>query len=406
MMGAIQPFLSGAISKTVNMPEAATADEIEQVYLEGWKLGLKAIAIYRDGSKRSQPLSTGKKKDPGVRRTPTGRRSSSCKKQLVAAQAEAAKPHRRRLPVGADRGHPQVRDRGPRGLHHGRALPGRPARRDLPQDGQGRLDGLGPDGLVRDDRVAWRSSTACRCATSSTSSPTSGSSRAASPATRRSRSRSRSWTTSSAGSASRFLSPEDKANLGLIDRSAMVSEVPGGAGRRSPAPRQPELGRPSAPEASAPASPAEPSPRPPRPPRRISPKATAVAAASRGCSLGGECQAVASELTVRRQRQRERHASTPTATAAPIGDHAVARRRRTSPSRSRKTPPAAPNAARSWSATAAATSASTAAPRAAAAKSRPPTQLRPRPLKWRDRSNSMRLGGHATHKHRSGISAA
>ena len=63
MMGAIQPFLSGAISKTVNMPEAATADEIANVYMEGWKLGLKAIAIYRDGSKRSQPLSTGKKKD-------------------------------------------------------------------------------------------------------------------------------------------------------------------------------------------------------------------------------------------------------------------------------------------------------------------------------------------------------
>src|SRR5438034_7476267 len=64
MMAAVQPFISGAISKTVNMPEAATAEEIEQVYLEGWKLGLKAIAIYRDGSKRSQPLSTGKK--PGT----------------------------------------------------------------------------------------------------------------------------------------------------------------------------------------------------------------------------------------------------------------------------------------------------------------------------------------------------
>ena len=63
MMAAAQPFLSGAISKTVNMPEAATAAEIESVYLEGWKLGLKAIAIYRDGSKRSQPLNTSKKKD-------------------------------------------------------------------------------------------------------------------------------------------------------------------------------------------------------------------------------------------------------------------------------------------------------------------------------------------------------
>jgi ribonucleoside-diphosphate reductase alpha chain len=62
MMGATQPFLSGAISKTVNMPNSATAKEIEQAYLEAWKLGLKAIAIYRDGCKRSQPLNTGKEK--------------------------------------------------------------------------------------------------------------------------------------------------------------------------------------------------------------------------------------------------------------------------------------------------------------------------------------------------------
>ncbi len=58
MMAAVQPFISGAISKTVNMPNDATPDDIRQVYIEGWKLGLKAIAIYRDGSKRTQPLST------------------------------------------------------------------------------------------------------------------------------------------------------------------------------------------------------------------------------------------------------------------------------------------------------------------------------------------------------------
>ena len=60
MMAAVQPFLSGAISKTVNMPEDATVEDIENVYIEGWKMGLKAIAIYRDGSKRSQPLATSK----------------------------------------------------------------------------------------------------------------------------------------------------------------------------------------------------------------------------------------------------------------------------------------------------------------------------------------------------------
>ncbi|MFN7964359.1 MAG: vitamin B12-dependent ribonucleotide reductase [Acidobacteriota bacterium] len=58
MMAAVQPFLSGAISKTVNLPEDATVDDIERAYIEGWKVGLKAIAVYRDGCKNSQPLST------------------------------------------------------------------------------------------------------------------------------------------------------------------------------------------------------------------------------------------------------------------------------------------------------------------------------------------------------------
>ena len=58
MMGAVQPFLSGAISKTVNLPHEATVDDILQAYVESWKLGLKAVAVYRDGCKRSQPLST------------------------------------------------------------------------------------------------------------------------------------------------------------------------------------------------------------------------------------------------------------------------------------------------------------------------------------------------------------
>ncbi len=60
MMAAVQPFLSGAISKTVNMPSDATPEDIEHIYMQAWKLGLKAIAIYRDGSKRTQPLSTKK----------------------------------------------------------------------------------------------------------------------------------------------------------------------------------------------------------------------------------------------------------------------------------------------------------------------------------------------------------
>jgi len=62
MMGAVQPFISGAISKTINMPSNATAEEIEGAYYEAWKLGLKAVAVYRDGCKRSQPLSTARDK--------------------------------------------------------------------------------------------------------------------------------------------------------------------------------------------------------------------------------------------------------------------------------------------------------------------------------------------------------
>jgi ribonucleoside-diphosphate reductase alpha chain len=84
MMAAAQPFLSGAISKTVNMPSESTVEDIEQAYIEGWKLGLKALAIYRDGSKQSQPLATSKEGDR--------------KKKGEAAAPAPAGPVRRRLP--------------------------------------------------------------------------------------------------------------------------------------------------------------------------------------------------------------------------------------------------------------------------------------------------------------------
>jgi ribonucleoside-diphosphate reductase alpha chain len=69
MMAATQPFLSGAISKTVNLPNEATVDEVRQIYEEGWRLGLKAVALYRDGCKASQPLNNSKEssKDEGKR---------------------------------------------------------------------------------------------------------------------------------------------------------------------------------------------------------------------------------------------------------------------------------------------------------------------------------------------------
>jgi ribonucleoside-diphosphate reductase alpha chain len=70
MMAAIQPFISGAISKTVNMPESATVDEVEEIYYQGWKLGLKALAIYRDNCKVGQPLSAVNSSKPAVEAKP------------------------------------------------------------------------------------------------------------------------------------------------------------------------------------------------------------------------------------------------------------------------------------------------------------------------------------------------
>jgi len=86
MMGATQPFISGAISKTVNVPKEATVDEILQAYLESWKLGAKAISIYRDGSKRTQPLNTSRDKSVDV------------KAVAEAAVAAMKQPIRRKLP--------------------------------------------------------------------------------------------------------------------------------------------------------------------------------------------------------------------------------------------------------------------------------------------------------------------
>jgi ribonucleoside-diphosphate reductase alpha chain len=85
MMGATQPFISGAISKTVNVPKEATVEEIMEAYIQSWKLGAKAISIYRDGSKRTQPLNTGKDKDKVAI-------------ELEKVVASMGQPVRRRLP--------------------------------------------------------------------------------------------------------------------------------------------------------------------------------------------------------------------------------------------------------------------------------------------------------------------
>jgi len=94
MMAAVQPFISGAISKTVNLPASTTVEEIEQTYIEGWRLGLKALAIYRDGSKTAQALYTADKQSGG--------QPLSIEQRIERAVAEAlekAPPRRRRMPA-------------------------------------------------------------------------------------------------------------------------------------------------------------------------------------------------------------------------------------------------------------------------------------------------------------------
>ena len=77
MMGAVQPFISGAISKTINMPNDATVEDIMHAYMESWRLGLKAVAIYRDGSKRTQPLNTARQRRKKARRQNSGRSAAA-----------------------------------------------------------------------------------------------------------------------------------------------------------------------------------------------------------------------------------------------------------------------------------------------------------------------------------------
>ncbi|HET7625120.1 MAG TPA: vitamin B12-dependent ribonucleotide reductase [Verrucomicrobiae bacterium] len=101
MMGAAQPFISGAISKTVNMPNESTVADIRDAYVQAWKMGLKCVAIYRDGSKRSQPLNT-RKTNEGGDKTSAGNstldeRIGELEAELAKLRGESGKPLRRRL---------------------------------------------------------------------------------------------------------------------------------------------------------------------------------------------------------------------------------------------------------------------------------------------------------------------
>ena len=101
MMAAAQPFISGAISKTVNMPKECTVAEVRDTYVQAWKMGLKCVAIYRDGSKRSQPLNTKKTNEGGDKSAAAApaldARVGELEAEIARLQNESGKPLRRRL---------------------------------------------------------------------------------------------------------------------------------------------------------------------------------------------------------------------------------------------------------------------------------------------------------------------
>ena len=143
MMAAAQPFLSGAISKTVNLPAEATIEDVAETYMQGWKLGLKALAIYRDGSKTAQALRT----EAQAARARCRGRDRRGGQAGAGRRPAAAPPDAEGAPVD----HAQVLDRRARGLHHGRHVRGRHGGRDLPdRRGQGGLDAARHDERVRD----------------------------------------------------------------------------------------------------------------------------------------------------------------------------------------------------------------------------------------------------------------
>ena len=156
MMGAVQPFISGAISKTVNMPEDVTVEDVEQLHIDAWRLGIKAVAIYRDNCKVAQPLSTTKK---GPRRG-RGHRHPGSAAEATDRELAAASPSSRRRSCtsgnasragGGRRGaraaaptpalqHLRLPGRRLRGLRDRRRVRGRPSRRGLHEGLQAGLD--------------------------------------------------------------------------------------------------------------------------------------------------------------------------------------------------------------------------------------------------------------------------
>ncbi len=360
MMAAVQPFLSGAISKTVNMPEAATVEEIEQIYLEGWRLGLKAIAIYRDNSKRSQPLSTSKLKSDDEKEAASDV-VVELRRQLATAQAEALKPHRRRLPSERQAVTHKFDISGHEGyITVGLYPDGQPGEIFLKMAKEGStVSGL-MDTFATAISLALQYGVPLRDLVNKFAhvrfEPSGFTGNGEIPIAKSIIDYIFRWL------GSRFLVGDDRASLGIQERGGQVVASPFSFGGSALAPL-PEEGLSALDE----------DPEPP------APRATAIATAqAKGSTPGvgrGRAPGRLRPSSTSRSSSRRRTAM-PTATGTGT---ATGRRRRRQPwrprsaptappSRSRRTPRPAPTAARSWSATAPATSASTAAPRAAAAE--------------------------------------
>jgi ribonucleoside-diphosphate reductase alpha chain len=126
MMAATQPFISGAISKTVNLPETATIHDITEAYIQSWKLGLKAVAIYRDGSKKAQPLMAASSRDEAAKRGTRGEKDiTATQRPLSGAELEFQKlsPEQQTMALAAVR---------PLTMHEQESAPPRAVRHRLP----------------------------------------------------------------------------------------------------------------------------------------------------------------------------------------------------------------------------------------------------------------------------------
>ena len=150
MMAAAQPFISGAISKTINMPHEVTTADIEEAYRLSWELGLKAMALYRDGSKAAQPLNSIADEGDGNENEDVAITAAVEAEKVIhwghvpagisptEAYTQGMKPPRFLLPSAPPRLQSGSKSRWPQGLSEDRRVRRRDARRDLHRPGKGR----------------------------------------------------------------------------------------------------------------------------------------------------------------------------------------------------------------------------------------------------------------------------